>query len=113
VQRLCYDVGRSQSACQWEASTLIHSDALINAILGLALLTFFVGHRRAIRQLPMVVLLFLAYALAMLAWIAGLLDSVLIRESLHTLVHIAYAASGITFAAWCWIGLRSGKRSQP
>jgi hypothetical protein len=51
--------------------------------------------------------------LAMLAWIAGLLDSVLIRESLHTLVHIAYAASGITFAAWCWIGLRSGKRSQP
>ncbi len=51
-----------------------------------------------------------AYALAMLAWIAGLVDGVTHVEPVHLFVHAAYAASGLAFASWCWIGLRSGKQ---
>ena len=93
-----------------EGSALIQSDALINAILGIALIAFFIGNRRALRQLPRVSLLMVAYALAMLAWIAGLVDGVTHVEPVHLFVHAAYAASGLAFASWCWIGLRSGKQ---
>ncbi len=89
---------------------MAYSGQVLVVFFGVSVAFFLVAMRSRLRGLAHWQLFAGAYAMALTAWTAGLVDAVAWSDLAAGIEGAGYALSALLLAGWCWMTLRRGQQ---
>ena len=81
---------------------MIQENEIVMLFLGIGCLVFILTNKNKTRRIPESKTIIVSFYILLLGHVLTILEGIFWNEFLNYLEHVAYAASAILLAVWCW-----------